>query len=115
MAMRIELTMDFERLVQLFDHDSVAAASFLRSAMPEVMALLHCLDLAESVSERARFAHELKGVSANLGAQRLAAAADSIQRQLDARPEAPIALDSVRAAASELSQAVTDYGSGAFA
>jgi len=110
-----ELTMDFGRLVELFDRDAMAAGSFLRSALPDVMALLRCLELAESGLERARFAHELKGVCANLGAQRLAAAAELVQRELDERPEAPAALEAVRAAAREFAAVVTYYSASASA
>jgi PAS domain S-box-containing protein len=104
--------LDIARLSGIFQDDAAAVGSFLRSALPDIAALVRALRGARSSERRGRLAHELKGVAANLGAQRLAAAATALEHDLATNVEGRPRFGGVHAAARELSDAVSAYERG---
>jgi len=99
-------------LVDIFNGSVAAANAFLRSALPELSSLVRTLSGSDTRDERARIAHELKGVAANLGAQRLANAASALQHNLESGACEAAALQSVRASMEALTMIIKmRYGS----
>jgi two-component system sensor histidine kinase/response regulator len=105
------LIVDTDRLAVIFNNDANAAGAFLRSALPDLAALLLALETANSRDTRAKCAHELKGVASNIGAQRLAWSAAALERDAYTTSDGSMALGLVRDATAALFAAVTDNAS----
>jgi two-component system sensor histidine kinase/response regulator len=106
---RPPVVVDTARLSDLFNSDKAAIGAFLESALPDLERLVNELAVTDSRDERIRLAHELKGVSANLGAQKLSSAAAALERDLHTMGEGLVSLEPVRDAASVLAAVVASY------
>ncbi len=101
--------LDVSRLLDIFDGDAAAVERFLWSALPDLRELLNTFRNADSPDARERLAHELKGVAANIGARRLAAASSDVTEALKSGGADEATLAALWSAADDLMHLISKY------